>query len=214
MTRPGFVTPRPDWLTVPAVVIASGPSLSDEQLEHVEHVREVGACRVITVNNTCERAPWADAHYFGDYMAVKHYAKKLKPPNGPCMGEWWSGSTAARDSLRTHYVKTAPHPGFGDKVVHLNGNSGAQAINLAMLWGSRRILLLGFDMKPAKDGRAHWFGQHPPHLVTVQLFQAWRDALAKAAPDADKRGVAIVNVTPGSALECFRRGDLFEELQA
>lgn len=211
MNRPGYVSPRPDWLTVPAVVIASGPSLSDEQLEHVERVREVGGCRVVTVNNTCQRAPWADAHYFGDYLACKEYVPRLR---ATCAGEWWTGSRTGAENFKMQWVKYAPKPGFGSEILHMGGNSGHQAINLAMLWGSRRILLLGYDMKAGKDGRAHWFGQHPPHLVQVQLFDAWREALAKAAPDAIARGVAIVNVTPDSALDCFRRGDLREELQA
>lgn len=211
MNARGLATPRPDWLDKPAVVIASGPSLSDEQLEHVHRARQADACRVVTVNNTCSRAPWAHVHYFGDYMAVKHYLPLVR---SACTGEWWSGSTAAHERFRTQYIKTAPRNGFGDRAVHLNGNSGAQAINLAMLFGAKRVLLLGFDMKLGQDGRAHWFGQHPPHLVQIQLYRAWIDALTKAAPDATARGVDIVNVTPGSALECFRRGDLLQELRA
>ena len=210
MARPGFIDPRADWHRV-SVVLASGPSLSDEQLEAVERAREVDACRVLTVNNTCKRAPWADVHYFGDYMAVKHYLPVLK---ASCAGEFWSASMAAHERFKTHYVKGIPRPGFGERVVHLNGNSGAQAINLAMVFGSRRVLLVGFDMKAGADGRAHWFGQHPPHLVQMQLYREWMHHLGKAVPDADKRGVAIINCTPGSALDVFRRGDLLEELNA
>lgn len=210
MNARGILDPRPDWLGKPAVVIASGPSLSAEQLEHVERVREADGCRVITVNNTCQRAPWADVHYFGDYMAVKHYLPLVK---AACFGEFWSCSAAARERFGTRYVKGVPRPGFGERVVHLNGNSGAQAINLAMVFGSAKVLLLGFDMKAGPKGEAHWFGQHPAHLVQIQLFREWMHHLAKAAPDAVKRGVDIVNVTPGSALECFRRGDLMEELK-
>lgn len=211
MTRPGHIHPRADWLTVPAVVIASGPSLSDEQLHRVLVAGAGGNCRVITVNNTCQRAPWADVHYFGDYMAVKHYMPVLR---GQCRGDWWSASRAAHERFATHYVKGVPRPGFGERVVHLNGNSGAQAINLAMCFGAMKVLLLGFDMQAGPKGEAHWFGQHPAHLVQIQLYREWMHHLGKAAPDAAARGVDIVNVTPGSALDCFRRGDLLEELKA
>ena len=211
MSARGLIDPRLDWLDKPAVVIASGPSLSDEQIERVERSREADGCRVLTVNNTCQRAPWADVHYFGDYMAVKHYLPKLQ---AACSGEFWSCSSAARERYRTHYVKGVPRPGFGERVVHLNGNSGAQAINLAMVFGAKRVLLLGFDMKAGPKGEAHWFGQHPPQLVQIQLYREWMHHLTQAAPDAAARGVDIVNVTPGSALECFRRGDLLQELAA
>lgn len=214
MTRPGHVYPRADWLTVPAVVIASGPSLSNEQLGRVLAAIDRSACRVITVNNTCQRAPWAHAHYFGDYMACKEYVPALRYPNGPCRGEWWTGARAGAERYRMNHVKYVAKPGFGDELVHMGGNSGFQAINLAMLWGAKKILLLGFDMKRGEDGRDHWFGQHPPHLVQTQLYGAWIDSLTKAAPDASERGVDIVNVTPGSALDCFRRGELLQELAA
>lgn len=210
MSAKGFIDPRQDW-SLTAVVIASGPSLADWQLEHIERAHAAGACSVLTVNNTCQRAPWADVHYFGDYMAVRHYLPVLR---AQCRGEWWSSSAAARERFGTQYVRGVPRPGFGERVVHLNGNSGAQAINLAMCFGSLKVLLVGFDMQAGPKGEAHWFGQHPGHLVQIQLYREWIHHLTKAAPDATKRGVDIVNVTPGSALDCFRRGDLLEELKA
>lgn len=212
MNRPGYVSPRPDWPTVPAVVIASGPSLSDEQLEHVERVREVGACHVITVNNTCQRAPWADVHYFGDYLCAKHYVPQFKPPRGGCRGEWWTISRPASERYGMRWAFPVNRPGFGVDAVHMNANSGAQAINLALVFGARKVLLLGFDMRRIQ-GLDHWFGQHPKPLIDTQLYDDWIRRLRIAAPDAVAMGADVVNVTPDSALDCFRRGDLREELQ-
>ena len=72
---------RHGWAEVPAVVIASGPSLTDEQLQVVRDRRE--RCHTIAVNNTCGRAWWADCAYFGDYLALREYVPKLRAPVGP-----------------------------------------------------------------------------------------------------------------------------------
>lgn len=113
-------------------------------------------------------------------------------------------------------VWTLHHCGTDGLSAQRNGlttgqNGGHQAINLAVLLGVRRILLLGFDMKPAADGRLHWFGEHPvatqPHVFSAML-QNFPSMLAplRAA------GVEVVNCTPGSALRCFPQRPLEDEL--
>ena len=44
------------------VILATGPSLSEEQVNYVSHARAQGGCRVITINNSYQLAPWADIH--------------------------------------------------------------------------------------------------------------------------------------------------------
>jgi hypothetical protein len=196
------------WDQVPAVIVASGPSLSDDQLALVLEARLAQRCHVITVNNTAERAPWADVHYFGDYLAVKHYRPLLKA----CRGTWWTGDRAAAERHRCRYVRSTDRKGLGDERVHLNGNSGAQALNLAVLFGAKRIVLLGFDMRDVK-GRAHWFGQHPAPLVQVQQYAEWLHKFKAVAEDAHAMNVEVTNCTPESALKWFETGELGEVLR-
>lgn len=205
-----IVAPRPGWDQRPAVVIASGPSLSSQQIDLVFDAHSAGRCHAITVNNAAQRAPWADAHYAGDYMWFKHYLPTIKPL---CRGEWWTQDQASADRWKLHRALGANKPGLGTERVHLNGNSGAQAVNLAALWGARRIVLLGFDMKPAADGRLHYFGAHPRPLVQVCLFEEWLHKWQFIAVDATARGIEIVNATPGSALTCVPAVELEEALQ-
>lgn len=54
------------WDGEKAAIMASGPSLSDGQIEAVRAVHEPGQCRVIVTNKTYERAPWADVLYASD----------------------------------------------------------------------------------------------------------------------------------------------------
>lgn len=200
---------RPAWATRPAVVIGSGPSLSDEQLAMVEQHQLAQRVHVIAVNNTIQRVPWADVAYFGDYTALCHYLPKLKPHT---KAEWVTTCRAGAERWRLTHVKASPNNGMTLERVHLNGNSGAQAVNTAAAFGATKILLLGFDMRNAADGRAHWFGQHPLPLITTQLFPDWLHKFAFIAKDAKALGVEIINCTPDSAMECFDKKPLEEAL--
>lgn len=202
---------RPAWATRPAVVIASGPSLSVEQLYMIEQAHLEERVHVIAVNNTIQLAPWADVCYFGDYSALKHYLPKLKPLT---LAEWVTTDRAAAERWKLTHVKAAAPNGMSLDRIHMNGNSGMQSVNLAAAFGAKRILLVGFDMQNAKDGRAHWFGQHPGNLVTKQLYGEWIRKAETIARDAKTLGIDIVNCTPGSALMCMPMGDLEKEITA
>lgn len=86
-------------------------------------------------------------------------------------------------------------------------NSGYQALNLAVLAGAQRILLLGYDMKFAPDGRQHWFGDHPrlehPARLTAHLHN-----FRRAAKHLARVGVDVINCSPDSALDCFRHEEI------
>ena len=57
------------------------------------------------------------------------------------------------------------------KVFTGGGNSGFQAVNLALQWGYDCILV-GFDMQ-ATGGRKHWHADHKGNNPTEGLFQRW-----------------------------------------
>jgi hypothetical protein len=88
-------------------------------------------------------------------------------------------------------------PGF----IHYGSNSGFQAINLAILFGCKRIVLVGYDMRFV-GGRPHFFGAHKDGLFQCPDHQYRSDvkAFRKAVvPEV----VAIINATPDSALDCY-----------
>lgn len=91
------------------------------------------------------------------------------------------------------------------------GNSGFQAVGLALLFGAARITLLGFDMQFAPDGKKHWHGDHAGKLHNPKRnnFQFWLqhfNLLAAQSP------IPIINATRTTALTCFPRVDLDEAL--
>jgi len=85
--------------------------------------------------------------------------------------------------------------------IHFGNNSGFQAINLALLMGARRLVLVGFDMRVV-DSKRHFFGDHPRPLsnaIDYRYFAPQFLAAARAlAPD-----VTILNATPDSALKAW-----------
>jgi len=197
-----------DWTGRTAVVIASGPSLTDEQASAAAFPRS--HVRVIAVNASFRAAKWPDVVYMGDYQAVKHYAREVHTLCG--LDALWTCSRLGAEQHQANYVQGLTQEGLGRRGVAMNGNSGFQAVNLAFLFGARKIILLGFDMKPAPDGRRHWHDEHPKPLVQASQFAEWIHKSAALADDLKAASCDVVNCSPDSALTCFRRGDLQEEL--
>lgn len=92
------------------------------------------------------------------------------------------------------------------------GNSGFQALNLAVQFGAKRIILVGFDMR--LDLGVHWHGPHGKGLNNPRdiLFASWRDALNGAAASLAGLGVEILNASPVSALTAYPIVDLREAI--
>lgn len=197
------------------VVAATGPSLTQDVAD---------LCRgipVIAVNDAWRLLPFADVLYAADADWWDHHRGCPE-----FAGERWSShdllsnrkfDQAARYDI--HLVRGAQGEGFSTdpRRIHYGRNSGFQAVNLAILFGAKRILLVGFDMW-ATGGKRHFFGDHPDRLHNEKSadeltryfggFLREFDGAARTMPP----GVTIINCTPGSALRCFPSRDLATEL--
>jgi hypothetical protein len=198
-----------NWGGRTCVVLASGPSLTDEQLAVVADAH----VRTITVNSTVFKYPVdPDVVYAGDFLWWKVNDREAKMRTFGGSDRWTCDRTAA-ERYQLNWVKGVNALGLGrGPNIHTNGNSGAQAINLAYLFGCRRILLLGFDMKPGPKGEKHWHPDHPSPLMQGMCFGDWIHKLNHLAVDLKKEGVSVVNCTPGSALTCFPMSTIEKEL--
>lgn len=93
------------------------------------------------------------------------------------------------------------------------GNSGFQALNLAIQFGATRILLVGFDM----DDRSgvHWYGRnnwHGANNPSATNFKRWLPAFGNAARQCADRGIKVVNCSPHSALRAFPKRSIDDML--
>lgn len=190
-----------------AIVIASGPSLTDEQVDAAERSGHF----TIVVNSTYKKAPWAHVLYAGDFLWWKTCINDVKRE---FKGELWTQDNATHQRWHINRMRGTNRDGLGRDVIHLNGNSGVQAINLAYLWGYQRIYLLGFDMQLGPKGEKHWHRDHPAPMVQGQTFGEWLHKFEKVAKDLRELKIEVINLTPRSALACFPTQDWREVLCA
>ena len=180
----------------PCVVVASGPSLTADD---VDYCRERAA--VIVANDNYKLAPWADVLYAADpeWWDLHQGAPSFK-------GLRVTQDAGAARRWRLHYIDSVDRQGFSLEPgrIHRGDNSGFQAVNLAVLANCSPIVLLGFDMK--MGAKRHWFGDHPGALNKASPYQLFASAFNEASqrqPDLE-----ILNATRETALECYPRVNL------
>lgn len=165
--------------------------------------------QLVVVNSTFLRFPHAHALYAGDFLWWKTMHQQV---HKDFRGEKWTQDATSAERYKINRVKGINKPGLGTSNIHLNGNSAFQAINLAYLFGSRRLLLIGFDMKLGPNGEKHWHPDHPAPMVQAQVFGEWIHKATILAKDLAAMKCEVINCTPGSALSCFPMGELEKEL--
>jgi hypothetical protein len=198
------------WDGQTVAVLASGPSLTQQQLHAVSAARKAGKCKAVAVNATALALAHFDMVYAGDFLFWKHYIARIRQaqPNA----ELWTVDRNAAERFQLNHIKGVNQPGLGaGNHIRLGGNSGYQAINLAVLLGAAKVLLLGFDMH-APAGRKHWHDDHPHPMTQNQCFEEWLHKFEKLATDLEGEGIEVLNCTPGSALDCFAFSSIEQEL--
>ncbi len=200
-----------DWSGAVVALLGGGPSLSAAQVERCR-----GKARVVAINNAVQLAPWADLLYFCDRRWFEWHKETVKNFQGEKVtleNRELEAELPGLVCLRREGGEDGPIEGMGSTpdAVCTGRNGGYQALQLAAHRGARRVILLGFDMKPAADGRVHWHAEHPvptdPHLPGS--FAAHFRSLVKPLA---RLGVEVLNATPGSALDVFPRVELEEAL--
>lgn len=214
---------NPVWTDEPCIVAASGPSLTKEVAQKVRFARWLNGWRAIAVNDAYKLIPRADVLYACDNLWWNLHGK--------CegfFGEKWSSHEVDKHSKEIHgndKRKAADAYGinlvegrdgdefsFDPSFIRYGSNSGFQAINLALLFGCTRIVLVGFDLRYV-GGQAHFFGKHPPGLPQIrdQDYQNFAIRFERAQKKLPAH-ISIVNATPGSMLKCFPMMGLDEAL--
>lgn len=198
-----FAKIEPEWEGEIAVCVGSGPSLLEDDLLYC---RERGA-RIVVVNDAVRLAPFADVLYAPD-------------------GQWWK--TAPYEAFAVPRLLTLDPTAGGPRLVELlnyrsgdglsldpttvksGGHGGYQAINLAVHFRPRRIVLLGYDMCAAADGRNHFFGEHADgsHINYDAHLGAYYTLIKPLA----KLNIEIVNASRVSAINAFPRVSLADAL--
>ncbi len=216
-----------------AVLIATGPSLNHEQADYVRVAQRENKCRIFTINNSYQLVPETDVHI-------------------SCNEDWWkfywSRDSVLRDmpadkytwfkylsvEYKIKYIKAIEGDGLSNdpQIIYINNGSGPMAVNLALHYGVKKLLLIGHDMKFAPDYNGkqqkvgsksrHYFGEYPKklqHWPSVKIglskpgvIDGLIEVYNKMVPSLKNTDMEIINCTPGSALPTFPMSTLEEEL--
>lgn len=99
-------------------------------------------------------------------------------------------------------------------VIGWGGNGGFHALNLAVQFGARKIILVGYDM--TLNAGIHWHGPHVgPNMTnpTSSNVKRWRTAVDGTAPVLLKLGVKVINASMVSTLQNFPKMTLEQALK-
>jgi len=208
-----FWSAPPMWKGETVFIIGGGPSLLDLDLTPI-HSRAVLGC-----NNAFELGPWVDVTYFGDKPWWFWNQDKLLKYSGLIVtsndDEFFEANPRIKVMRREMRFGISKNPSR----VCWNKNTGGSSINLAVHFGAKRIVLLGFDMKVSDNGRAgnwghNWHDNHKPHKGhKPTIYQ--KNMLPHFVPIKkvlDELGIECINANMGSALEIFQKIPLEEVL--
>lgn len=205
LTRPEWF---PDWTGEACAIVASGPSTKWVDVGLLQ-----GKLRVIAIKENSSLCPWADLVY-------------------GCDAAWWRNADGlpGYDGLKVaatlrlirypdiHIIKVSD-PSC-DKLVLTppgtigsGGNSGFQAVNMAVQFGVRRIILIGFDVNDHYG--THWYGKADGEgrsNPSEWNFRRWREAFAFAATQLQHAGIEVLNCSEFTSLKCFPKATLEQAL--
>ncbi len=205
----------PRWAGRVVVIIASGPSAADADIEAARKAAEDqgGTLPVwVTINASYRLAPWSDVLYAADglFWANDEGARAF-----PGLKITQSLKDADRFGLKCVKVAASRRSMAFDRFGEIGsgGNSGFQAVNLAAQAGASRIVLVGFDYSLARG--VHWHGPHPPGMNNPSGVNCarWRADLDAAAPLLQSLGIEVLNASPYSTLTAFEKRPLRECLR-
>lgn len=186
------------------VCLGGGPSLTQADVDRCR-----GRARVIAVNDAYRLAPWAEVLYGCDTRwwrwqdGAPAFAGQKWSLDGPNWATLQNRFTDIALIGRGQTTGLSLDPGE----ICTGSNSGYQAINLAVLFGARRIVLLGYDLQ-ATDGLTHWFGSHPEPYHEPPPFALYLQHFPTLVAPLQAAGVELINATRETALTCFPRVDV------
>lgn len=190
--------PEKIWPGETVFVLAAGPSTAALDLSRL------ASRRVIAVKSAWAVYRQADVLFFADGRWWRE--KALRPGEKEFAGPIVTTAPEIGDARVMRIKKINPtHLSADPKAVALARSSTTGAINLAIHFGSKKIVLLGVDAKPAADGTRHNHRLKWPWPLKDGCWTAQAKEFEAIAPSAVKMGVEIVNANPDSAVHVWPR---------
>ena len=197
--------PEPMWAGEDVFIIGGGTSLRDFDWTLLHSEKTIGCNQAFRLGHRV-----CDICVFGDHKFVFLGRDDVREENYKPLSEF-AGLVVTNDgkcrNKKEPWLKWMPRQsrGLHKKELGWNCNTGAMAINLALILGATNVYLLGFDMFLDENGKPNW---HEEPLIDkpkesiygrmIRNFHAVSGDLPKVFP-----GCKIINVTKRSKLTMF-----------
>lgn len=163
---------------------------------------------VVAVNDALLYLPWATAVFSIDAQWVENRLHQLRTFAG---SKYLAISPV--NGLEANYLQKVRGLELSEQwpVVHAAGNSGYGALNLAVLKGAKRIVLLGYDFYSAKQ---HWHAGYRWVSTSAEdgVYAHWAEHFTSALPQLNRLGVEVLNASPKSLITAFPKVSIDEVL--
>jgi hypothetical protein len=194
--RPGgFISIEREWEGETAFLVCGGPSFASVDAELLR------GRRVMVVNSSLYRIPWADFLFFGDERWELENRSAVKSFGGRVLSSsYGSVHCPYIGFLRRPRPAETPHGLSSDPLeAWLRHTSVRGAINVLCHLGVSRIVALGLDGGPDATGKTH---HHTPHPwgMNRNIWDLQREELSHVAPALQARGIELLNASPGSKI--------------
>ena len=191
------------WKGEDVCIIGGGPSLEDFDWSLLEDENTIGCNMAFKLGEkVCKLCIFGDARWFDVFEKELVQYKGIVFTNVPSLSK-----------SRKSWLWTMPREmrGLHKTALGWNGNTGASAINLALILGVKTIFLLGFDMCLSDEGKPNWHDRiiQKPNKSAYPKFV---EQYGRVAVDLEKKfpGRKVINVTKDSNLEVFPKIDADE----
>jgi hypothetical protein len=189
-----------NWKDETVVIVATGPSAAEQPLEKAR-----GTAKFIAIKSSWRLCPWADVVYGTDrgWWLANNGAiefKGVRITASPTIHRCFPGVQLA---------KLAPGPQIRTDGRLGGSHSGAHAINLAINFGAKRIVLVGFDMN-MKSG-AHW-KENDPGVARAEpnRMVRWRLEMDAQIERFRELQVEVINCSMQSTLTAYKKRQFSE----
>lgn len=198
-----------DWKFDCVAIVASGPSIKSFDLSILKD-----RIHVIAIKTSIDLCPWAEVVYgcddpwWIDRKGLPHY-KGLKLTHGQQI------ASAYKDIHRVEIVISKDDM-LVEKPLQISngGNSGHQALNIAVQFGVTDVILIGFDLH--ERGGVHWYGRNKWDRASNPMqsnYNRWNKGFDIAAKSLRALGVTVVNASMESEVRAFPKKPLEEIME-
>lgn len=176
----------PEWVGETCVILAGGPSLEGFDAHCL------ASLRVIAINESYRLWPSSDVLYWAD---IKWWNRRCQDVAYTFSGRYIV-TVAEKVNGPVKQLRNTGVEGFDPDpgALRTGANSGYQAIHLAVHFGAKRIILLGYDMQVDR-ARTHWHEGHPgqqPSSLQATLTQTFLPKFQGLVEPLRERGIEVI----------------------